>query len=150
MQHNQILSYSIWLPIVAGFALLMLGSDSKANFTRWLALGFSLLAFAVTLPLYTQFDFARGAFQFEEMAQWIPSFNVNYHLGVDGISAPLILLTSFTTVIVVIASWQVITKNIREQEIGIFFMGDNLSKNYSIKKWWKAKCDRRQKRQAIR
>ena len=114
MQHNHILSYSIWLPIVAGFAMLMLGSDNKANFTRWLALGFSLLAFAVTLPLYTQFDFARGAFQFEEMAQWIPSFNVNYHLGIDGIAAPLILLTSFTTVIVVIAAWEVITKNIAQ------------------------------------
>ncbi len=114
MQHNHILSYSIWLPIVAGFAMLMLGSDNKANFTRWLALGFSLLAFAVTLPLYTQFDFARGAFQFEEMAQWIPSFNINYHLGIDGIAAPLILLTSFTTVIVVIAAWEVITKNIAQ------------------------------------
>ena len=92
--------------------MLMLGSDNKANFTRWLALAFSLLAFAVTLPLYTQFDFARGAFQFEEMTPWIPSFNVNYHLGIDGISAPLILLTSFTTVMVVIAAWEVITKNI--------------------------------------
>ena len=80
MQHNHILSYSIWLPILAGLAMMMLGSDNKANFTRWLALAFSLLAFAVTLPLYTQFDFARGAFQFEEMTPWIPSFNVNYHL----------------------------------------------------------------------
>ena len=122
MQHNHILSYSIWLPIVAGFAMLMLGSDSKANFTRWLALGFSLLAFAVTLPLYTQFDFARGAFQFEEMAQWIPSFNINYHLGIDGIAAPLILLTSFTTVMVVIAAWEVITKNIAQYMAAFLIM----------------------------
>ena len=122
MQHNHILSYSIWLPIVAGFALLMLGSDNKANFTRWLALGFSLLAFAITLPLYTQFDFARGAFQFEEMAPWIPSFNINYHLGIDGIAVPLILLTSFTTVIVVIAAWQVITKNIAQYMAAFLIM----------------------------
>ena len=122
MQHNHILSYSIWLPILAGFAMLMLGSDSKANFTRWLALVFSLLAFAVTLPLYTQFDFARGAFQFEEMTQWIPSFNVNYHLGIDGIAAPLILLTSFTTVIVVIAAWEVITKNIAQYMAAFLIM----------------------------
>ena len=122
MQHNHILSCSIWLPILAGFAILMLGSDSKANFTRWLALAFSLLAFAVTLPLYIQFDFARGAFQFEEMAPWIPSFNVNYHLGIDGIAAPLILLTSFTTVIVVIAAWEVITKNIAQYMAAFLIM----------------------------
>ena len=102
--------------------MLMLGSDSKANFTRWLALVFSLLAFVVTLPLYTQFDFARGAFQFEEMTQWIPSFNVNYHLGIDGIAAPLILLTSFTTVIVVIAAWEVITKNIAQYMAAFLIM----------------------------
>ncbi len=120
--NSHILSYSIWLPILAGFAMLMLGNDSKANFTRWLALVFSLLAFAVTLPLYTQFDFARGAFQFEEMTQWIPSFNVNYHLGIDGIAAPLILLTSFTTVIVVIAAWEVITKNIAQYMAAFLIM----------------------------
>ena len=122
MQHNHILSYSIWLPIVAGIVMLMLGSDSKANLTRWLALGFSLLAFAVTLPLYFQYNFARGAFQFEEMAPWIPSFNVNYHLGIDGIAAPLILLTSFTTVMVVIAAWQVITKNIAQYMAAFLIM----------------------------
>ncbi len=102
--------------------MLMLGSDSKANFTRLLALVFSLLAFAVTLPLYIYFDFARGAFQFEEMTQWIPSFNVNYHLGIDGIAAPLILLTSFTTVIVVIAAWEVITKNIAQYMAAFLIM----------------------------
>ncbi len=122
MQHNHILSYSIWLPIFAGFVMLMLGSDNKANFTRWLALGFSLLAFVITLPLYTHFDFAKGAFQFEEMLPWIPSFNVNYHLGIDGIAAPLILLTSFTTVIVVIAAWEVITKNIAQYMAAFLIM----------------------------
>ncbi len=122
MSNNHILSYSIWLPIVAGFAMLMLGSDNKANFTRWLALGFSLLAFTVTLPLYFQYNFAAGAFQFEEMAAWIPSFNINYHLGIDGISAPLILLTSFTTVIVVIAAWEVITKNIAQYMAAFLIM----------------------------
>jgi NADH-quinone oxidoreductase subunit M len=122
MLNNHILSYSIWLPIVAGFAMLMLGSDNKANFTRWLALGFSLLAFAVTLPLYFQYNFAAGAFQFEEMTAWIPSFNINYHLGIDGIAAPLILLTSFTTVIVVIAAWEVITKNIAQYMAAFLIM----------------------------
>jgi NADH-quinone oxidoreductase subunit M len=111
---SHVLSFSIWLPIFAGIVVLLLGNDNKANFTRWLGLAGSLLAFVVTLPLYFNYDFALGAFQFQEMFAWIPAFNVNYHLGVDGIAAPLILLTSFTTVIVVIAAWEVITKNVAQ------------------------------------
>ncbi len=89
-----VLSSSIWVPILAGIVVLLLGSDKKPNFTRWLALVGGLLAFIVTFPLYRQFNYADGGFQFQEMARWIPAFNVNYHLGVDGIAAPLILLTS--------------------------------------------------------
>ena len=114
MLSNSLLSICIWLPIFAGVAVLMLGADNKPNMTRWLALVFSLAAFAVTIPLYTHFNFQVGGFQFQEYAAWIPSFNVNYHLGVDGIAVPLILLTSFTTVLVVIAAWEVITENIAQ------------------------------------
>jgi NADH-quinone oxidoreductase subunit M len=122
MLHNHVLSVSIWLPILAGIAVLLLGSDRKADFTRWLALSGSLAAFFATLPLYTKYDFSRGAFQFQEMAQWIPAFNINYQLGVDGIAVPLILLTSFTTLIVVIAAWQVITKNIAQYMAAFLIM----------------------------
>jgi NADH-quinone oxidoreductase subunit M len=114
MLSNSILSICIWLPILAGVVVLMLGADNKPNFTRWLALAFSLVAFIVTIPLYTHFNVQDGGFQFQEYATWIPSFNINYHLGVDGIAVPLILLTSFTTVLVVIAAWQVITENIAQ------------------------------------
>ncbi len=120
--NHHVLSMSIWLPILAGVVVLLLGSDNKAAFTRWLALAGSLTAFFATLPLYFKFDFSKGAFQFEEMAQWIPSFNINYHLGVDGIAVPLILLTSFTTVIVVIAAWEVITKNIAQYMAAFLIM----------------------------
>ncbi len=120
--NSHVLSFSIWLPILAGVMVLLLGSDNKPNFTRWLALAFGLLAFAVTLPLYTHFNYADGGFQFQELARWIPAFNVNYHLGVDGIAAPLILLTSFTTVIVVIAAWEVITKNIAQYMAAFLIM----------------------------
>jgi NADH-quinone oxidoreductase subunit M len=119
---NYVLSTSIWLPILAAIVVLLLGGDNKAHLTRWLALASGLLSFFATLPLYTKFDFAKGAFQFEEAAQWIPSFNINYHLGVDGISAPLILLTSFTTVIVIIAAWEVITKNIAQYMAAFLIM----------------------------
>ena len=81
-----VLSLAIWVPILAGVVVLFLGGDQKPNATRWFALGGALLAFIVTLPLYTQFDYAQGAFQFQELARWIPAFNVNYHLGVDGMA----------------------------------------------------------------
>lgn len=117
-----VLSLSIWVPIFAGIVVLLLGGDKKPNFTRWLALAGGLFAFVVTFPLYSQFNYADGGFQFQEMARWIPAFNVNYHLGVDGIAAPLILLTSFTTVIVIIAAWEVITKNIAQYMAAFLIM----------------------------
>ena len=121
MQHL-ILSASIWQPILAGILILVLGSDKRADFTRWLALAGAMGGFLVTLPLFTQFNYLDAGFQFQELYQWIPSFNAHYHLGVDGIAVPLILLTSFTTVIVVIASWQSITKNIAQYMAAFLIM----------------------------
>lgn len=122
MLTNHILSLTIWVPILAGVLVLILGNDNKACLTRWLALLGSLAGFLVTLPLYFQFDFAETAFQFQEGFSWIPAFNVNYHLGVDGFSVPLVLLTSFTTVICVIASWEVITKSIAQYMAAFLIM----------------------------
>ena len=119
---GHLISVSIWLPILAGVVVLLLGSDNKPALTRWLALFGAAVAFLATLPLYTQFNLADGGFQLQEMASWIPAFNVNYHLGVDGISVPLILLTSFTTLIIVIASWEVITKNIAQYMAAFLIM----------------------------
>lgn len=114
MLANHILSLSIWVPILAGVLVLALGNDKRACLTRWTALLGSIAGLLVTLPLYFQFNFAEGGYQFQEVAYWIPAFQIFYHLGADGISVPLILLTSFTTVICVIASWEVITKNIAQ------------------------------------
>ena len=102
-----ILSATIWLPILGG--LLVLGSGDKApNVSRWLALVISVLTFLVSLLLYTGFDVTTSAMQFEENIPWIEAFQVNYHLGIDGISMPLILLTTFITILVVAAGWEVI------------------------------------------
>jgi len=102
-----ILSATIWLPILGG--LLVLGSGDKApNVSRWLALVMSVLTFLVSLLLYTGFDATTSAMQFEESIPWIEAFQVNYHLGIDGISMPLILLTTFITILVVAAGWEVI------------------------------------------
>ncbi len=106
------LSLSIWIPIVAGLVLLAIGRDDRAPMVRWLALLASLVAFAVTLPLYTGFDHASAAMQFVEQAPWIQRFGVNYGLGVDGIALWFVLLTAFITIIVVIAGWEVIEKNV--------------------------------------
>ena len=102
-----LLSLVIWLPIVGGIIVLFAG-DKEPSGARKLALLFSIVTFALTLPLYTLFDSSTHLMQFVEKSVWIPQFNIYYHLGVDGISMPLILLTSFTTVLVIISAWEVI------------------------------------------
>ena len=116
-----LLSVAIWLPIAFGVLLLAFGRDSNPGPTRWLALVGSLLSFVVTLPLISGFDTGTAALQFQEKLAWIERFNVNYHLGVDGISVWFVLLTAFMTVIVVIAGWEVITERVH-QYMGAFLI----------------------------
>jgi NADH-quinone oxidoreductase subunit M len=109
LTHN-VLSMLIWLPIVGGVAVLMFGDagDSRsvrAGGMRMLALGVSLLTFLLSIFLYRNFDTAVASMQFVERVAWIEGLNVEYFLGVDGISTPLILLTTFITPLVVIAGW---------------------------------------------
>ena len=111
---QHLLSFSVWTPILSGIVVLFSANDQKPNATRWLALVGGILAFLVAIPLYTHFNFSDGGFQFQEGFTWIPAFNINYHLGVDGIAIPLILLTSFTTVIVIISAWEVIEKRVAQ------------------------------------
>ncbi len=102
-----ILSILIWLPIVAGAVVLAIGSE-RALLGKQVALGASVLTFVLSIPLFTGFDTSTASLQFVEQVPWIERFNVYYHLGVDGISMPLILLTTFLTPLVVIAGWEVI------------------------------------------
>ncbi len=101
------LSLVIWLPIIGGMIVLA-AHNAGDNLVRWISLAISVLVFLVSIPLYTLFDTATHEMQFTETASWIPAFNISYALGVDGISMPLILLTTFFTVIVVIAGWEII------------------------------------------
>ncbi len=108
---NHLLSLCIWLPILGGVAVLATGDDTRAPRARLLALGFSILTLLATIPLYTGFDASTYTMQFAEGPYiWIKAFDINYNLGIDGISLLMILLTSFTTVLVVIAGWLVIEK----------------------------------------
>jgi NADH-quinone oxidoreductase subunit M len=104
---HALLSILIWLPIAAGVVILLLG-DRNIVAGRWLALLASLATLALSVPLWTQFDTGTAALQFVEQLPWIPRFSAYYALGVDGISLPLIVLTAFMTVPVVIAGWTVI------------------------------------------
>ncbi|HVY23343.1 MAG TPA: NADH-quinone oxidoreductase subunit M [Steroidobacteraceae bacterium] len=103
-----ILSVLIWLPMIAGALLLVLGD--RVPLTRWLALLASVATFILSLPLWMHFDTTSAAMQFTEWRYWIPTFNATYHLGVDGIAMPLIILTTFITPMVIIAGWTVIEK----------------------------------------
>ncbi|ABF07825.1 NADH-quinone oxidoreductase subunit M [Cupriavidus metallidurans] len=109
-----VLSFAIWLPIFFGLVVLMFGSDRSKCFVRWMALFGAIVSFAVTLPLIFHFDTASAAMQFVEQATWIERFNIQYHLGVDGISMWFVVLTAFITVIVVISAWEVITERVAE------------------------------------
>ena len=119
-----LLSILIWLPILGGALVLAVG-DKKADMTRWLSLGIALLTFVISIPLYTGFDLSTAAMQFIESTPWIDTFKVNYALGIDGFALPLILLTTFITVIVVMAGWEVI-QNKPSQYMAAFLIMEGL------------------------
>jgi NADH-quinone oxidoreductase subunit M len=116
-----LLSLAIWVPVAFGVVLLALGRDDHANVVRWVALVGAIASFLLTLPLYGQFDTTTAAMQFVEKASWFTRFNVNYHLGVDGLSFWFVPLTAFITVIVVIAGWEAITVRVN-QYMGAFLI----------------------------
>ncbi|KAA3626379.1 MAG: NADH-quinone oxidoreductase subunit M [Proteobacteria bacterium] len=101
-----LLSLLIWFPIAGGLITAFLGD--KGNRAKTLAVVVSTITFVLSLPLWSGFDRATAEMQFAEFAPWIETFAINYHLGIDGISMPLILLTTFCTVLVVLSAWEVI------------------------------------------
>ncbi len=104
-----ILSALVWLPILAGIAVLALGSgEAGARRGKLVSLVASTVVFILSLPLYFGFDVTTAEMQFVERVSWIERFNVYYHLGLDGISLPLVLLTTLLTPLVVLAGWRVI------------------------------------------
>jgi NADH-quinone oxidoreductase subunit M len=117
-----LLSLVIWVPILVGGLVLATGSDQNAVLARWLALAGALAGFIVAIPLYMGFVLGTPAMQFVELVPWIPAFNIHYHLGVDGISMPLILLNSFITVLVVIAGWEVIQDKVAQYMAAFLIM----------------------------
>lgn len=108
-----LLSLLIWLPILGGFAALAFGSE-RANQVRWFALLVTLATFVLSIPLYTGFDASSAAMQFVEKHVWIEAFKIHYHLGVDGIALALVLLTTFTSVLVLIGAWTSVDERVHQ------------------------------------
>ncbi len=109
-----LLSILIWFPVFSAIPILMFRGEQYANITRYIALTVSLICFALCLPLYFQFDPNTTAYQFREHLTWIPSLKINYDLGVDGISMPMIILTTFTTLLIILASWTMVHKKVTQ------------------------------------
>jgi NADH-quinone oxidoreductase subunit M len=122
MSGTPLLSLAIWVPILAGFLVLATGSDRNAPLARMLALAGAVAGLLVTIPLYTRFDLATPVMQFVELAPWIPRFNINYHLGVDGISMLFVILNSCITIIVVLGGWQVINNKVAQYNAAFLIM----------------------------
>ncbi len=106
---NNILTAIIFIPILVGCLILFFAKYN--TLVKNLALTASLLSFILSIILYIQFDASTASMQFEILIPWIPLLNINYHLGIDGISMPLLVLNNFITVLVIIASY----KNIKEK-----------------------------------
>ena len=106
-----VLTATTFLPLAGATVVLLLGSERLA---RWIALAATLATVAASVPLYRHFDKASSALQFVESAQWIPSLNITYGMGVDGISLPFIFLASLLSVLCIGASWTAIQTRVRE------------------------------------
>jgi len=128
--HPHWLSLAVWVPIVAGLIVLAVG-DRNLREARAISLLGAIVGFLVTIPLVTGFQTGTSAMQFVELAPWIPRFNVNYHLGVDGISVLFILLNSFITVLVVLAGWEVIQKKVAQYMAAFLVMSGLLNGTFA-------------------
>ena len=122
MSNYPLISLAIWIPILAGLVVLATGGDRNAPLARMLALAGAIVGLLVTIPLWTGFDVTQGSMQFVELKTWIPRFNINYHLGVDGISMLFVLLNSFITIIVVLAGWEVIQQKVAQYNAAFLIM----------------------------
>ena len=122
MSGYPLLSLAIWIPIFAGLLTLATGSDRNAPLARMVALAGAVLGLLVTIPLWTGFDMTTSAMQFVELSPWIPRFNINYSLGVDGISMLFVILNSFITIIVVLAGWKVIEQKVAQYNAAFLIM----------------------------
>jgi NADH-quinone oxidoreductase subunit M len=109
---GHLLSVLIWLPIIGG--AVVLGFNKNANVAKWLALAVSVVTFVLSIPLWALFKTNTASMQFIERSPWISTIHSEFYIGVDGISMPLILLTTFTTALIIISSWENVAKRVAQ------------------------------------
>jgi len=119
-----ILSLAIFFPAFGAIIIWLLIKDEAM--VRWTALLVSVVSFIITIPLISSFDRTTTSLQFEELHQWIPAFNINYQLGVDGISMPFIVLTALLTIICIVSAWSCIKTRIKEYMIAFLVLETTL------------------------
>ena len=113
MGNNYLLTYLLFVPLIGGLLLLLINRE-KENLIRYFGLGVSVIVFLISLIIYSGFDISNSDFQFVYRYAWIPNLNISYHVGIDGISLLLILLTTFITPLTLISSWKGINKKVKE------------------------------------
>ncbi|MBF0281400.1 MAG: NADH-quinone oxidoreductase subunit M [Zetaproteobacteria bacterium] len=119
-----ILSLSIFLPLVGAIVIWLFVKGDNA--VRWSSLIVAMATLLVTLPLATNFDSSTAHMQFEELHPWIEAFNIEYRLGVDGISMPFILLTALLTVICIVSAWSCIQTRVKEYMLAFLVLETTL------------------------
>ena len=109
-----LLTLVIALPLIGALVVLLVPNrdEQGARLIRQLGLVVSLAAFALTLLVWARFDAGSAEFQLVESAPWIPAFGITYHVGVDGISLLLVVLTGFLTPIALLGSWESVHKRV--------------------------------------
>jgi NADH-quinone oxidoreductase subunit M len=119
METWPLLTLVTFLPLVGVLFILVLRGEAEAvaRNARWIALWTSLLTFVLSLALWAYFDPTRAEFQFVEHAEWLPGFNIAYHMGIDGISLFFVLLSTFLTPICIVSSWTSVTHRFKEYMI---------------------------------
>lgn len=124
MNNFPILSLLTFLPFFGAALILFLrGSEDEVSVTaRWIALWTSIIEFIASLFLWTNFNQSSSAFQFEEKAAWLPSLNINYHMGIDGISLFLILLSTFLIPVCIVSAWASVTSRIKEYMLAFLIL----------------------------
>ena len=113
MEQNSLLTYLILIPLIGSILVLFIKKE-QVNFIKYFAVGLSTIAFLLSLVIYFQFDSANSDFQFINKLEWIKGLNIHYHVGVDGMSLLLVLLTTFLTPLTLISSWSSIESKVKE------------------------------------
>ena len=118
-----LLSVIIFMPFVGGIIILFIKEDENtANNIKWSAFLTSIGVFILSLILWLQFDYSNPSYQFEEKFRWFADYNFFYHIGVDGISLFMILLSTFLVPICILASWNNIKIKIKEYMLSFLFL----------------------------